>query len=332
MFITAIHARGFRDLPDGRLDGLGRLVDLTGPSPTTTALGDAVELAFAALSEAGLTRLLRRWGLLAEGEDPEITGSPFPDQASWADRSSARALVADPETPTLRVDITLSLDPPLYGLLRAEAGRDPRVGAALGQGGALTFAVGALFTRTFDTLALTLHGLRIGDEAFPTGEGERPHWVPRLLRLLATRLHRHDPAAPASETATAALDALLSQDRHGAWEAWSRALLPGGPALRVARGPGGDAILQGDDLPLRRHGARAVRDAGLAAAVHLSGADVVWAESGRAWLATAVDGDASALEQVFRVHPGGTLAPTLTPPDTPRATRTLSPPLRETLG
>jgi hypothetical protein len=332
MYITAIHARGFRDLRDGRLDGLVRRVDLKGPSPAATALGDAVELAFAALSEEGLERLLRRWNLIAEGETPEITGTPFPDQASWTDRATARSLVADPAKPNLRVDLTLSLDPPLYGLLRAESARDPRVGTALGQGGALTLSVGALFTRTFDTLALTLQSVRIGDESFPTREGERPHWMPRLLRALATRLHRHDATTTTADTATAALDALLSQEHHGSWQAWSAALAPDGPTLRVARGPGGAPILLGDGLPLRRHGAQALRDAALAAAVHLSGADVVWAESARPWLAAAVDGDASALEQVFRVHPGGTLVPTDAPPEPQRATRTLPTTLRETEG
>ena len=118
MYITSIHARGFRDLPDGRLDDLGRVVDLKGPSPESTALGDALELAFAALSEDGLERLLRRWGLIAPDEQPEITGTPFPDQASWTDQTTARSLVADPARPNLRVDVTLSLDPPLYGQLR----------------------------------------------------------------------------------------------------------------------------------------------------------------------------------------------------------------------
>ena len=112
MFVTAIHAQGFRDLPDGRVDGLDRLVDLRGPDPSTTALGDALELAFAALSAECLERLLRRWGVLTDGEAPEITGTPFPDQASWSDQQTARALVADSQTPRLKVEVTLTLDPP----------------------------------------------------------------------------------------------------------------------------------------------------------------------------------------------------------------------------
>lgn len=332
MYITSIHARGFRDLPDGRLDGLERLVDLRGPSPESTALGDAIELAFAALSEESLERLLRRWDLLGPGEAPEITGIPFPDQASWTDQTTARSLVADPSSPNLRVDVTLSLDPPLFGRLRTEAARDPRVGSALGQGGALTLSVGALFTQTFDTLALTIHAVRIGDESFPTREGERPHWMPRLLGALASRVCRHDGSRPISDTAASALDALLSQMHHEAWQAWSTALLPDGPVLRVARGPGGTPVLLGDDLPLRRHGARAIQDAGLAAAVHLSGADVVWAEAHRPWLAAAVDGDPSPLEQVFRVHPAGTVAPVVTPPAPTRAARALPTTLQETPG
>ena len=89
-------------------------------------------------------------------------------------------------------------------------------------------------------------------------------------------------------------------------------------------------MLLGDGLPLRRHGARAIRDAALAASVHLSGADIVWAESDRPWLAAAIEGDASVLEQVFRVHPGGTTRPEAPPPTPPRATRTLPTTLRET--
>jgi len=329
MFVTAIHARGFRDLPEGRIDGLDRLVDLQGPGPSVTALGDAMELAFAALSVPGLIRLLERWGLLADGEAPAITGTPLPEQASWTDTETARALVADIGAPHLRVDLTLTLDPPLYGLLRAEAGRDPRVGAALGQGSALTLSVGALFTTTFDTLAVTVHGLQIGDAAFPTRAADRPHWMPRLLRALSTRFRRQDLGRSAAQTAASARTAMLGQTTHAAYEAWTRALQPDGPRLRVADGPGGRPLLLGDDLPLRRHGARAVRDADLAALVYLSDTDIVWAESDRAWLADAVTGDASVLEQVFRVHSGGTLQPEVPalPPRSPA--RTLPTTLRE---
>ncbi|MDP6935113.1 MAG: hypothetical protein QGG40_19480, partial [Myxococcota bacterium] len=80
-------------------------------------------------------------------------------------------------------------------------------------------------------------------------------------------------------------------------------------ACRPAHGAGGDAILLSDDLPLRRWGQRARNRAALAASVHLSGAEIVWAETDEAWLDETVDGDGSALEQVFRVTPGGDVRP-----------------------
>jgi hypothetical protein len=325
MFVTGVHARGFRDLPDLTLKGLGRSVDLQGPTPATTALADAIELAFAALSASSLEAMLLRWGVLAIGEQPEVTGQPFPEQASWEDQTAARALVADEHERNLRVDLTVALDPPMFGILRSEAAREPRVVAALGQGASVRIAVGALFTSTFDTMALTIHEVGLGDERFPVRGGERPRWMDRLLRAVADRYHRWDPEV---DTAGVALEAMTSRDRYAASEAWQAALGPDGPRLRAARGPGGHPILLGDDLPLRRHGRGAVDDAGLAAAVHLSRADIVWAETDRAWLLDAVEGDDSPLEQVFRVHPAGERTVTAAPPDAPKPTRSLPTTLR----
>ena len=93
MFITAVSVRGFADLAHFDLSSLDRIVHLQGPDPSCTALGDAIELAFAALSEARLKRLLNRWELLAPGEEPEISGDPFPEQATWSDTQSARTLL-----------------------------------------------------------------------------------------------------------------------------------------------------------------------------------------------------------------------------------------------
>ena len=163
MYLTAVSASGFRDLPRFELGDLGRVVHLKGPSPATTALGDAVELAFAALSPEGLLRLLRRWDLLALGEDPEVLGAPFPDQATWADREGARALVAEPEERALVVSVDIALDPPLFGTLRSHAAREPRLVSALSEGARIRLEVGALFAASFDAVAVDL---RAGSLAF----------------------------------------------------------------------------------------------------------------------------------------------------------------------
>lgn len=302
MYITAVTASGFRDLPRFEHADLGRAVHLKGPTPATTALGDAVELAFAALSPAGLVHLLRRWELLAEVEQPEVLGAPFPDQAVWTDREAARALVADTDERALVCSVDIALDPPLFGALRSHAVREPRLVAALSEGARIRLEVGALFAVSFDAVAVDLRGVSVGAERFPTRDGDRPPWLQRLLVALSGRFHRHDPTA---DTAVLALTAATARRGHGGYLAWQRCLGPDNPVLRAARGPGGRALLLADDLPLRRLGATVRHRVDLGAAVHLAGADVLWAESGEAWLDDAVTGVGSPLEQVWRVSPAG---------------------------
>ena len=157
MYITSISVSGFRDLPAAELEGLERVVALEGPDPATTALGDAIELAFAALSPDGLIRLLRRWEVAGPSEQISLTGEPFPEQATWSGQTHGRLLVADESRPHLRVTLALTLDPPLYGVVRSEAMRDPKVATALARGSSVQLSVGALFARSFDALAISIN-------------------------------------------------------------------------------------------------------------------------------------------------------------------------------
>ena len=59
MFITAVQIEGLADCPSLTLDGLDRTVRLLGPTPATTALGDGLLLAFAAISEPHCAALMR---------------------------------------------------------------------------------------------------------------------------------------------------------------------------------------------------------------------------------------------------------------------------------
>lgn len=301
MFIAAVEVQGFRDLPRYRAQGLGRQVDLRGPGPATVALGDAIELAFAALSTKGLAAWLTRVGLVDPGESPEIEGEPFPTDAGWTDPITATGLLAEGEQ-ALRVEVELVLDPPLFGRLRELAAREPRVGTALAQRPTVRLAVGALFTSTHDALALSIQRFAVGEEAFPTSTADRPRWMGRFLRELARRFHRMDLC---EECPSLLLEAATSRERYAAYQAWCGALGPDGPVLRAARGPGGLPVVLGDELPIRRYGQSGSDRAALAAAIHLSGADVVWAESADPLLDGAVEGDGSPLEQVWKISPQG---------------------------
>lgn len=300
MYITSVRARGFADLDDFTAHDLGRVVTIAGPTPQTTALGDALQLAFAALSPLALLDLLERWDLGSAEEPPEVLGEPFPDQATWVDAGAARAIVGPDRT--LQVEVDLHLDPPLYGELRQQAAREPRLVTALASGGQLRLGVGALFNRSLDAVALSIDRIAVGD--VPISEADRVRWADRLLRRVAARLHRFRPGATG---AAAALAALTSRDRLDAYEAWSHALLPDGPRLRVVTGPGGKTGILADERPLARWGRRVQEQAALAAAVHLERADILWAETDLDALGAAVIGASSPLEQVFVVRPNGEL-------------------------
>lgn len=319
MYITEVELRGFRDLPHYTLTGLGRAVHLNGPSPATTALGDGIELVFAAFSTVRLDALMHRWGLLGPDDPAEIDGEPFPTEAGWTDPVASRALLAEGEQ-ALRAEVELKLDPPLFGRLRDVAARDPRVATALARKPTVRIAVGALFTSGHDAMAISLQRFAIGDEVFQITGSDRPKWVDRFLRLVTTRFHRLDLS---DDSAEGLMDAAMSRDRFHLYEAWRSSLGEVGPKLRVARGPGDQPVILGDELPIRRFGQVGQDRAALAAAVHLSGADVLWAETSDPLLKDTVDGDGSALEQVWIVNPVGEVqvVPNAPEPPLPAPTR-----------
>jgi hypothetical protein len=316
MYVVSIRVRGFRDLPAARVEDCERWMRLRGPSPAVTALGDAIELVFAALSETALARLAWRWGMIAEGLPPGDPELNFPDQLDQLDPVAARALLAPDAKRSLKVDLELHLDPPLYRQLRELAAREPRVVTALAERPTIRLSVGALFTTNHETMAIHLDGFSVGNQRFPTHGKERPQWLSRFLSGLRGRFHRFDLEDDIPEQL---LDAATSRDTHDAYLAWQTSFGPAGPHLRVARGADDRPILLGDNRPLRRYGQSGLDRASLAAAIHLSGADILWAESNDPLLQAAVEANPSPLEQVFSVSPDGTVEIAADPPESKTA-------------
>ena len=310
MLVESVDVVGMADLPTFSSGELGRVSHFKGPDPGSVALGDAVELFFGALAPQHLHSLLARWGLLEPDEDPDIIADPFPDQVRWSTPAVGPDFVADPQQRAITVTVTVRLDPPLFRELRAQAARHPRLITALSGGPLVTVTVGALFANTFDALALSINDARIGDERFPTLASERPAWLTRLLIAIGGRFHRYSPGTSAAKWA---LGALSSREQHGAYTAWQAALADRLGPVRAVEGATGGAMLLAGERPLWRWGERGWKTAALAAAVYLSGADVVWAESEDPLLADGIE--RGALEQVVLVGPGGsqTIA---SPPDT----------------
>lgn len=304
MLVTAADVQGFLDLPRFRTAELGRVVTVRGPGPATTALGDALELFFAAFRADALTRLLRRWGALGPDESAEILGAPLPEQATWTDKVAARWVAG--EHRSLSVTLVLELDPVQYGVLRGLAAREPRMVTALSRAASARITVGGLFATSFDALAITVQSVHIGGESFPCTPGQRPPWMSDFLQGLGERFARHEPAEVAT-LPERALGAEISWDRHAAWRRWQETLAPVLGTVRAARGPGGRPVLLADDQPLRRLGHAALSRAALAADACLTGADILWAETEEDWVEAATEGEGSALEQVWRVCREGTI-------------------------
>ncbi|MEL6343563.1 MAG: hypothetical protein AAFV53_10540 [Myxococcota bacterium] len=315
MFVSSIVVQGHTDLPDFQLDDLDRVVHLKGPTPETTALGDALELVFAALSPAHMVALLARWEVLAPDEDAEIIADPFPSQAQWLVPAAAADLVADAGQRAITVSVTFTLDPLLFRDLRAQAARHPQLVSALAEGPNITITVGGLFARSFDALAVALQSVTVGNERFPTLPRERPAWLTRLLLQMGERFHRY--TGPTDGLAAVALQMATSREHFERYQAWQAALERNLGAARVARGPGDVPIVIIDERPLRRWGPRGVQMVAQAGAVYLSGADILWADAQDDTLRQGLD--AGALEQVFLIGDAGEIEVRATRAPAPRA-------------
>lgn len=314
MFIRAIEVQGFRDLPEFSARELDRVVTVRGPGPAATALGDALDLFFSSLSLPGLVSWMRRTELLGPDEAPVVVGDPHPEQVSWEDRLAARSSIREGERER-RVTLELSLDPVLFRMISDHAGREPRLLTALGAGATVRIGMGFLLASSMDAMAIHLASFEVGGERFPCAEGDRPPWMRQVLKALAGRFHRGGPALPGA-LARRVLDRALSREGHGAFLAWQAMLQPQVGLVRPALGPGGQAILLADDLPLRRLGPLAQATVGLAADAWLHECDVLWVDAGEAWIESSVEGEQSPVEQVFRVDTAGELEPDLQPAST----------------
>ena len=328
MYVRSIHISGFSDIPQLRLDELGRVVRIAGPSPAATALGDAICLGFAALWAPGLERLIARWGLLEPDEIPELQSNPLPTQVSWTDRLQARWLVADSTERRLQVSMELVLDPPMFAELRALSARAPRLGSALGVEPVLRLKVSAYFAASFDVLSLTVQEFSVGKTSFPTTGKERPDWLTRLLQSIGQRFFEHHRSADVASAAMGAMSA-AEAERFGSFKDWQRTLRRGLGELRPALGPGGQPMLLCDGQPLRRTGSAGIERAELAASACFHGADVLWAGSCDRWVEGLVEGEGSVLEQVWRIDNEDGLDPNEPAPGQSRSVLSFSGPAAE---
>lgn len=304
MYIEAIETSGFSGLPKGSL-ALDRVARVDGTPRALLAFSDALQLAFAAYDANMLSALLARWGC----REVTIEGVGAPEGAHWESAPGLNAVLDPAADGLLSVGLDIVLDPPQFGKLRKLAARDARLIDALADGALLRVRVGARFSPALDALALDPLGFVIGEETFPIAGADRPTWMTPFLQGLGGRL-----AVGPSPGAVWGERAASYRPEHQRAVRRALAALQTAPASlgdAVAL-PDGPAIFLGEELiPTRHLGADATYAAGVVAAVHLSGAEILVIDGPpkrwRGWLARQAEADGSALEQVILLGvPGGT--------------------------
>jgi len=314
MYVRGLAINGLADLPRFSAVDLGRRVTVRGPGPAATAIGDGLSLGFAALSPAALAKLMIRWSLSPSGTEPAIEADPLPTQATWSEPSLAKALCADHQKRRIGVRLDIELDPPLCADLRALAARDPRLGMGLGNETQpiISIEIAAYFGASWDVLSLSVQSVVLGGERFAAAEAERAPWLTKLLVQLGDRFVSHDEA---EQPAAHAMRAMTAREpgNYERFQAWQECLHASLGIVRPVHDAEETVMLLSDDRPLQRHGPLAVRRVQLATSAFLSGADVMWMGDEDPWTNRFVEGEGTALEQLWSVSEDGTLDPAAQP-------------------
>jgi hypothetical protein len=222
----------------------------------------------------------------------------------------AKALCADPQKRRLGVQLNIELDPPLCADLRTLAARYPRLGVALGGEPAPTISieVSAYFGSSWDVLSLSVQSVILGGERFSTAASERSPWLTQLLLDLGNRFVSHDESSHFGQQAMTAMTA-RAPGAFERFQAWQACLQDSLGTVRPVHDAEQSVMLLANDRPLHRHGPMAIRRVQMAASAFLYGADIMWIGEDDPWGARFVEGEGTALEQLWSVTEDGDVDP-----------------------
>ncbi len=308
MLIDAIEIQGMKSVRDWSQRGLGVRVDMPSP-PTGVAIADAISLVESVLSPDRFAPVCASLGLSTPAQELHNDEAGFIEQAVELDRDGVESLLDNDGNRRITVSMTLSLDPPLFGRLREESMRDPRVMTALGQNATLSLKVGWLFSMDRSAVSLGVLEVLVGDTPFPLNKSERPGWMNGMLRAIGGRLGRIDwgesvvdvsqrlqlaalSADPARRSAYARAAAVLAKPP---FDLGHLELIGFGGSVRAAFGP--------DLVRARQLGPGAARALRLVEAAILRAPDVLVVEDATPaeseWLVSCTEGDHATLEQLW---------------------------------
>lgn len=329
MWITSVRTEGFGPLPQLQLDELPRAAFIHGQPDHCEQLAAALQLFFAGLLPERLPLVLVDLGFDTALENIEVLGQPLPDQARWRWPHAARALLADPGSRSLKVRLGMELDPLQFRFLREHAARHPWLVTALAEGSRAEITVGWLFDTDLCAAMVSVLEVVLGEERVPVAGPESPAWLPGFLQALARRFRAlPHPGASLPQASTGWLEAVTDPrpSRHAAAVALAHSLAQPPFSLDWARpvrwGEQAQVVTGPQARPVPWSGPAAVEAVELAAAVHLSGAEILCLRrpgllqadpaATHAWLAAAATASGSPLEQVLVLgveHPDGMAIP-----------------------
>ncbi len=309
MRIERLQLSGLNDAHELDLNDLGALVVL--PSvPQGMAVADGLMLWGMALDAERVEGALRRACLATDKLEVHHDSRGFPEQLTGLDPSTVEAVLHPDGSRKVLLTAKLALDPPLFGRLRDESLRDPRMLAALAEDPTVSVKVGWLFTKDFTAASVGVLDVRVASTAFPTGRSERPGWMDGMLRAIGGRLGWVGAADDAAAVCARVLEASLSSDvalreRTARMQAAFAAPPFEMGALHLVRA--GDGVAPGFGPELRRArqlGPRAKRALRVVEAALIRAPDVLVVEDDAAWpwrdwLRGLTEGDDATLEQVF---------------------------------
>ena len=308
MLIDAVEIQGLRMANDWSQAGLAAPVALPA-APQGVAVADALSMVEAVLNPDRFVAVAQGLGLLKPEHEIFLDDAHFVEQAVALDIQGVDAMLADAGNRRVTVSITIKLDPPLYGRLREESHKDPRVMTALGQDGTLTLKVGWLFSMSREAVSLGVLEARVGDTAFALNKSDRPSWMNGMLRAIGERLGRMDWAEPVAAVTQRLQRASVSADPNQRAGFGRAAVALAEPPFSLGRlelsGLGADVVAAfGPDLVRARSlGPAASRALRLVESALLRAPDVLVVEDATAaeadWLMTCLEGDNATLEQVW---------------------------------
>jgi len=308
MLIDALEIQGLRMADGWSHTDLAARVDLAAP-PEGVVVADAISLVEAVLDASRFLEVAARLGLL--GAEPELffDDADFVEQAVDLDVGGVDALLADAGNRRITVTVTVKLDPPLFGRLREESRRDPRVMTALGQNPTLKLKVGWLFSMSRLAVSVGVLDVRVGDTPFALNKSERPTWMNGMLRAIGSRLGRVDWSEPVEGVTQRLQRASLSPDPEERLGYSRAAAALAGPPFDLGRleligmGESVQAAFGPELVRARRLGPAAARALRLVDAALHRAPDVLIVEDATAaeaeWLVTCIEGEGATLEQVW---------------------------------